>query len=300
MSANLQQLDVFQHLSQSRAKLLRSHKLSNGLGMAVWANQDDRTQYQAPHHHTLSIYLRGGYDTARIEGRQRKTGGAPGRICIMPADHQSSWEVPGDLSFMHLYFDQAQLNQISEHSFDRSIAAQLPDLTFSEDAWLSTLCQQSLLPLDWNANSDQLLLSSLTDSMLHYLVARYLGKHNPPPVLTGGLAPFAQKHLMDYIEANLDQPLRIETLAQLVGLSSYHFARMFKQSFACSPHQYVTERRLQRALADIRAQQPLQSIALQYGFSDQSHFSKAFKKRFGVTPLQLRQQSGLSDILVDH
>lgn len=292
MNHNLAQREVFQHLAKSRAQLVRELKLTNGLGLAVWANQADQTQYQAPRHHTLSVYLKGGYDTARIEGRQRRTGGAPGKICLMPAAHQSAWDVPGELAFLHLYFDQAQLTKISEDSFNRTLHGSLPDLTFSEDRWISTLCQQSLLSLNWQAKADQLLLSTLTDNLLHYLVARYVGTPTRSAP-TGGLAPYAKKHVIAYIEAHLEQPLRIGGLAEQVGLSTYHFARMFKQSFALTPHQYVLERRLQRALADIRQQHPLLEIALRYGFSDQSHFSKVFKKRFTLTPSQLRQQATL-------
>ncbi len=284
----LEKLDVFQRLSSSKATLEHQRPLSEGLGMAIWSNKEDNTSYHAPYHHTLSCYIGGGYDTVRVDGSQRKTGGAPGRICLMPAQHQSYWEVGGELRFIHLYFDDAQLQRISESVFDKSFCGSLPDLTFSQDPWIATFCQQLIRPLQRNEQNDSLFLSSAADILLTHLLSNYAGLPSLP-TNRGGLSPTIQKRLIAYIHAHPSSPITISDLAEQADLSSYHFARMFKHSFGVSPHQYVTEQRLQRAYQQITKDDlDLQSIALENGFFDQSHFNRRFKQRFQMTPRECR------------
>jgi AraC family transcriptional regulator len=63
----------------------------------------------------------------------------------------------------------------------------------------------------------------------------------------GGLAPYQIRRVKTHIEANLDATIRIKELAHLVDLSSFHFCRAFRESFADSPHRYVMRRRVERA-----------------------------------------------------
>lgn len=92
---------VYEVLSASRARLERACTLGDNLRIAQWYNHDDAPRYSEPGHHTISVYLTGGfgtYPTIRPELR-----GSPGRICILPAEHESLWIVEGDLRFLHLY-----------------------------------------------------------------------------------------------------------------------------------------------------------------------------------------------------
>lgn len=287
-SNDLDSIDVFHSLSHSKAKLHNQLFLKEGVGVAIWSNNNDRTAYESPSHHTLSCYIEGGFDIVRLQGHQRRSGGAPGRICLMPAEHKSQWEVNDRLSFFHLYFDNQALADTYERVFDKSPSTSLPDLTFADNQWLDTFCQQMVLPLNWHDNADQLMLSSAAEMMLTHVVSEYSGQMMLPEV-KGGLSVRAQRILCEYIEANLDSALHIDELSSLVNLSSYHFARMFKKSFMVTPHQYVTERRLQTAFRHVSEKElGFSEIALRCGFTDQSHFSKQFKKRFGATPRQKR------------
>lgn len=287
----LDSIDVFNRLSHSNARLQNQLSLKEGVGVAIWSNHNDRTEYESPKHHTLSCYIQGGFDIVRLQGHQRRSGGAPGRICLMPAEHKSQWEVNGELSFFHLYFDDKALSNTYERVFDKSPISSLPDLTFADNQWLDTFCQQMVLPLNWHDNADQLMLSTAADMMLTHVVSEYSGKIALPEI-KGGLSVRAQRIVCEYVETHLDTSLHIDELSAQVGLSSYHFARMFKKSFQITPHQYVTERRLQVAFRLIsQGQKSFSDIALTCGFTDQSHFSKQFKKRFGVTPRQKRTEA---------
>ena len=86
-------------------------------------------------------------------------------------------------------------------------------------------------------------------------------------------------------ETQLSQRLLVSDLASAVRLSPSHFARAFKQTIGCSPHNYLLRRRIERAKDRMRTtDEPLAQIALTYGFSDQAHFTRCFKRHEGETP----------------
>jgi AraC family transcriptional regulator len=87
------------------------------------------------------------------------------------------------------------------------------------------------------------------------------------------------------IDASLATRLTIEVLAREVDLSPAHFARAFKETLGRAPHQYLLMLRLERARRLLEtAHAGLSDIAQRTGFADQAHFTRLFKRAFGVTP----------------
>lgn len=89
----------------------------------------------------------------------------------------------------------------------------------------------------------------------------------------------------DYMIGHYQEPLTLEGLAQLAGLSVSHYSRLFKKYIGYSPIDYLTHLRVDRAkellvLSDYK----LKSIASSVGYSDEFYFSRIFKKVTGVSP----------------
>jgi AraC family transcriptional regulator len=106
----------------------------------------------------------------------------------------------------------------------------------------------------------------------------------------GGLAGWQQKRVAEFMNEHLAEEISLLTLANLVRLSPYHFARAFKQSFGEPPHRYWTERRIERAkalLANPRIS--ITEIAFDVGFGGPSAFSAAFRRVARITPRQYRR-----------
>jgi AraC family transcriptional regulator len=106
----------------------------------------------------------------------------------------------------------------------------------------------------------------------------------------GGLAGWQQGRVVDFMEAHLAEDISLNTLADLVRLSPYHFLRCFKGSFGEPPYRYWTGRRIERArvlLANPRAS--ITEIALDVGFSTTSAFSATFRRMTGQTPTDYRR-----------
>jgi AraC-like DNA-binding protein len=92
-----------------------------------------------------------------------------------------------------------------------------------------------------------------------------------------------------YIEAHFDQSCSLQSLADLAGLSRFHFARMFAAIVGQSPNQYLINIRM-RSAADrlLSTKTPIAQIAFDVGFNDISHFYSCFRDAFGCTPRQWR------------
>jgi AraC family transcriptional regulator len=93
---------------------------------------------------------------------------------------------------------------------------------------------------------------------------------------------------IDYIHAHLDRELLLEQIATSINISPTYFASLFKQATGISPHQYVIRQRVKRARSLLKTDLAIADIALQVGFSSQSHLSQQFKRFTGMTPKQAR------------
>jgi AraC-like DNA-binding protein len=110
------------------------------------------------------------------------------------------------------------------------------------------------------------------------------------PERKGELAPWQIRKVTAHIESNLDRSLRSCELASLVRLSPAHFSRTFRNTFGCSPLEYVMRRRMERAQGlMLSTNTPLSQIALDCGLADQAHFSRLFRRVVGETPRAWRR-----------
>jgi AraC family transcriptional regulator len=88
----------------------------------------------------------------------------------------------------------------------------------------------------------------------------------------------------------LEDELGLDELAQSVGLSTAHFARMFRKSTGETPHQFVLRQRLERAKAMLRAPDArILDVAVACGFKTQQHFAQVFRDVCGFSPTGYRQ-----------
>lgn len=283
----LDQIQVFQSLSSSpHARLEQSAVLGDGMVAALWNNRHDSQDYHAPTHHTLSCYIAGGTGTYRRDQPDKK--GAPDKLCVLPAGHQSSWVINGDLRLAHLYIspEQFALNCVTLLDCEPR-ELMLRENTFIDDP-LQAERFHRLIRMNWNEPGERLLTSSLAHELLDHMTLSQVGLRDGLR-LKGGLAPYLRRQLVEFIEANLAEPLSLGQLAQMCALSEYHFARMFRESFGLPPHQYLLARRLNRARELLRStRSAFGEIALACGFASASHFSNRFRQTMGATAGEYR------------
>lgn len=121
------------------------------------------------------------------------------------------------------------------------------------------------------------------------------------PLSPPGLTSRQIKQVQDFMLAHLGKDLSLETLAQQIGFSPYHFARLFRKATGASPHQFVLRKRIERAQWLLQgSDMTLADIAGACGFADQSHMTQVFKRALGLTPHAYRQQRGIGRIFAIH
>jgi len=163
-------------------------------------------------------------------------------------------------------------------------------LTFP-DRNLELLMTAMQADLEAGSPTGPLYGESLGNALGTYLVQRFAVFTPKLEEYKGGLPKPRLNRVREYIEQNLDNHISLTALAEVAGVSLYHFAKAFKQSTGATPHQYVLSRKNDRAkklLGD-----PNRSVleaSARTGFVDQSHFTKIFRRVGGVTPTEYRNQ----------
>lgn len=105
------------------------------------------------------------------------------------------------------------------------------------------------------------------------------------------LAPWQVSLSMRTMRGNLGSAISISEVASLCRLSLCYFVRAFTNTVGIAPYAWFVQQRIVRAkrlLSDTAL--PLVQVALECGFSDQAHFTKAFAKASGITPAKWRRQ----------
>ncbi|WP_224244000.1 AraC family transcriptional regulator [Hyalangium gracile] len=121
-----------------------------------------------------------------------------------------------------------------------------------------------------------------------------LARHSAPHVEVShsGGEHEAVRQARDYLEAYPGENVTLEQLAGLSGLSVFHFVRVFRREVGLPPHAYQIELRVRRARTLLRQGLPPGDVAAALGFSDQSHLTREFKRRVGLTPGRYATSAG--------
>ncbi|MDX2215174.1 MAG: helix-turn-helix transcriptional regulator [Oculatellaceae cyanobacterium bins.114] len=160
------------------------------------------------------------------------------------------------------------------------------------DRLLMQMCLRLCSALKQEVQVDLLYLDRLTTFLTIHLLQYYssLG------VVTYGdaspqLVPYKLKQAISYIQTHCcNSNIRITDVAVEIGLSQYHFSRLFKQAMGIPPHKYLNQQRIERAKTLLRQKDSsISEIATQVGFVDQSHFTKSFRQLTGRTPQAYRR-----------
>ena len=95
----------------------------------------------------------------------------------------------------------------------------------------------------------------------------------------------------DYISAYFNQQISLSDMSRVACLSPNHFLRNYKLMFGISPHQYLTERRLQEARRLLHcSEKSVTDVCLEVGFQSPGSFSSLFSERFGLSPSYYRKK----------
>ncbi len=128
-------------------------------------------------------------------------------------------------------------------------------------------------------------------TLIGLLVRRHTAAALPMPAMKGGLSLARLRRAMEFLTENLQRDVRLDEAAGELGLSSFHFARLFRNSVGQSPYQYLLEQRIDRAKCLLRDRRlSVQEVAALTGWNSAVNFVRAFRQRVGQTPGAWRGQ----------
>ena len=151
------------------------------------------------------------------------------------------------------------------------------------DLWdnLAALHQQALSTPDLSMQESRIIETFVS------LLVRHGGlKTTPAPHDT---CDGRVRKAVDYFHAHLDSAIRLKKLAQMLGCTQFHLIRLFRTHMGMSPHAFLLQLRLEHARRLLEQGRPIAPAAHESGFSDQSHLTRAFKSRYGLTPAAYRK-----------
>lgn len=128
------------------------------------------------------------------------------------------------------------------------------------------------------------------ESRLLWTFAQMIGRHADEKSIPRRLTkePTAVRQIKQYIDMNYSRNFSLNELSRLTHLSPFHLIRVFKAVVGQPPHAYLRQVRLQRAKQLLAAGESIADTAVRTGFSDQSHLTRWFKRTWGATPGQYR------------
>jgi AraC family transcriptional regulator len=92
-----------------------------------------------------------------------------------------------------------------------------------------------------------------------------------------------------YIEEHLSEEISIRALAERTGYSFYHFCHVFRSCNGMSPGEYIRQKRLSQAALALSCGRPVTEVAMDFGYGTHSGFTRAFSRRFGITPSEYKK-----------
>lgn len=258
-------------------KILYSSTQHQGISLI----EADYHQFAFDRHYHLDFHIglmTSGQQKFSHQGTQHNVG--YGDIIVMPPDELHDGSSILDTGYQVRVFsidptwftDNLEFTQPSDMMSFKQLIISDPNLF----APLAQLHQKLMQP-----DLSQLALDCLPYEGLGGLVERY-GALKQKAAIPLGKQSLAT--LKEYLLAHLDQPVRLEQLANLCSLSPTQFQRHFKARMNMTPYAWLARLRIEQGMKLVKSGLSGTEVAMQVGFYDQAHFTKAFKYCYGISP----------------
>ena len=190
---------------------------------------------------------------------------------------------------LHIHLQPELVRQVAEASEIDTERVDLTNHFAKQDLNLQHIAMLLLAELCSDGMMGRLYIESLTQALIIHLLRHYSEVAQIITLENRSLTHTQLQQALDYIHTHLNLDLSLAELASVINISPTYFASVFKRATGISPHQYVIQQRVERAkMMLLRTDLRIADIALQVGFSSQSHLTQNFKRFTGMTPKQVR------------
>lgn len=213
---------------------------------------------------------------------------AKNNLFLIPAFVATDIQIESTHVIRNFGVDHAVLKVILDengHANLREDFGHLHSASFRSDTITALL--QALWVTTANEDPSDLLFAETVSMRIIVELARLTGQARTMPA--GGLAPWQVRRVTEAINDRIDHKFSLAELAEISGLSMYHFCRAFKQSVGVAPHEYQIGQRIEHARRLLEASnESVTQIAFAVGYESSQALARAFRKQTGTSPRAYR------------
>ncbi len=226
----------------------------------------------------------------RMDGRREEAFFTGGEAIINPAGLVVSPRWSRAVELLLMAINPGFVDRVAMEMGAGSHVELAPRFHF-RDALLEQLLRSLVAEFEQTSPPDRLYADSLTHTLIVHLIKKYSGTYVRSTTAKQGLSQRSLARVVECIEARLGDDLSLRDLAEVAGISPSHFLTLFKRSTGLPPHQYLVEKRIEKAKT-LLLQTDLQiaAIAARTGFADQSHLTRLMRRHLGLTPRLVRRR----------
>lgn len=243
--------------------------------------------HAARHHLTLQLKTPKNVEL-KANGKFNRQRLLPGNVCITPFQHFHAVRWQDEMEVLSLTLEPEFVAQAVQElvNLDR---VELMMHRGQNDPLIREILLALRAELEAGCPLGRLYGEAMGTALAVHLLKRYSTLKPLLGVYKEGLPQHKLNQVLEYIQFYLDQDIKLVDLAELVGMSQYHFCRLFKQSMGVAPHQFVLQQRIERAKELLQQKElAIADVALLSGFKNQSHFTTLFRKFTAMTPRVFR------------
>jgi AraC family transcriptional regulator len=184
------------------------------------------------------------------------------------------------------YLPRAALDAIA----DEANAPRIRDLSYEpgagvNDVTISGLGSLLLPALSHSNQTNRLFVDHVLLAVGVHVAQTYGGMRPMSRPARGGLAPWQERRAREILRANIKRGVALKKVALECDLSVGHFSRAFRRTLGVTPHKWLIEQRVVLSKEKLRDDRlSLSDVAMECGFSDQSHLTRVFTQTVGASP----------------
>jgi len=208
-----------------------------------------------------------------------------GDVDIIPAGVNSRWELKDKDTALILGIPTELIRRIAEQSGADPSRVEILNRFQTRDRQIEHIGWALQGEMETGYPNGSLYLESLATALAIHLLNHHSSESQDAGVRAGGLTGRRLKQVLGYIEDNLAHDLSLQQIAEVAGLSVSHCKTAFRKSVGQPVHQYVIQRRVERARMLLSSQDiSISQAALETGFSHQSHLAHHMRRVLGLSP----------------
>ena len=248
-------------------------------------------------YYTLCVNkLRGRLDCT-VNGRMIFSGHTqPGFVHLVQPSDATRLTQYSPVDVYHMFIPSVMVRAVAEENGLGGSAVR-QDLIHEVDFRPNTKLFELVTMLSQASSRTDAITSLYTEGLSQAILAVLLGSYSTQtPKISGfpeakryGLTGWQLRRIEDFVDAHMSEPITLQTLAGVLGLSRMHFAAQFRRATGLRPHEHLLQMRIDRAKQLLRdSSLPILEIASSVGFETQAHFSTVFKRLVDETPARWR------------